>query len=66
MKLQSLAIMFIVLILPISIVLSSYTQTRVQTLNLQAEYDSKLNDATYDALKAYQINSLTSSSGDFN
>ena len=65
MKLQSLAIMFIVLILPISIVLSSYTQTRVQTLNLQAEYDSKLNDATYDALKAYQINSLTSSSGDF-
>lgn len=65
MKLQSLAIMFIVLILPISIVLSSYTQTRVQTLNLQAEYDSKLNDATYDAIKAYQINSLTSNSGDF-
>lgn len=65
MKLQSLAIMFIVLILPISIVLGSYTQTRVETLSLQAEYDSKLNDSTYDALKAYQINSLTSSSGDF-
>ena len=65
MKLQSLAIIFILLILPISILLSAYTQNRVQTLNLQSEYDSKLNDATYDALKAYQINSLTSSSGDF-
>lgn len=65
MKIQGLAIMFIILILPISLVLGSYTQSRVQTLSLQASYDSKLNDATYDALKAYQINSLNSDTSDY-
>ena len=65
MKIQSLAIMFIILILPISLVLSSYTRGRVQTISLQAEYDSKLNDATYDALKAYQLNSLNSDTSDY-
>lgn len=64
MKIQSLAVMFIILILPISLVLASYTQNRVETLSLQSRYDSKLNDATYDALKAYQINSLNSDTSD--
>lgn len=58
MKIQSLAIIFIILILPISLILTSYTQSRVETLNLQSEYDSKLNDATFDAVKAYQVNSF--------
>ena len=64
MKIQSLAVMFIILILPISIVLASYTQNRIETLSLQVSYDSKLNDATYDALKAYQLNSLNSDTSD--
>ncbi len=57
MKIQALAIIFIILILPISLVVSSYTETRIETLSLQSTYDSKLLDATYDALKAYQLNS---------
>lgn len=65
MKIQSLAIMFIILILPISMILSSYTQSRVTTISLQSKYDSKLKDATYDALKAYQLNSLTSDTSDY-
>ena len=65
MKIQSLAIMFIILILPISMILSSYTQSRVTTISLQFKYDSKLKDATYDALKAYQLNSLTSDTSDY-
>lgn len=65
MKIQSLAVMFIILILPISLVLSSYTQSRIETLSLQSSYDSKLNDATYDALKAYQLNSLSSDTSDY-
>lgn len=65
MKMQSLAVIFIMIILPISLVLSSYTQNRVNTINLQTRYDSKLNDATYDALKAYQLNSFTSSDTSF-
>ena len=65
MKIQNLAIIFIILILPISLVLASYTKTRVETLNLQSEYDTKLNSATYDALKAYQVNSFQNKTGGF-
>ena len=65
MKIQSLAIIFVIIILPISLVLSAYTKTRVETLNLQAQYDTKLDSATYDALKAYQMNSFQSKTGDF-
>ena len=64
MKLQNLAIIFVVIILPISLVLTSYTKTRVETINIQAQYDSKLNNATHDALKAYQINSFSSDVSD--
>lgn len=58
MKIQNLAVIFIILILPISLVLATYTKNRVETISLQATYDSKLNDATHDALKAYQVNSF--------
>ena len=63
MKIQSLAIIFIIIILPISLILSTYTQSRVKTLSLQTQYDSRLKSATYDALKAYQLNSFNSDSG---
>ena len=38
--------------------------TQVKTLSLQTSYDSKLNNATYDALKAFQLNTLDSSTSD--
>ena len=65
MKIQSLAIIFIIIILPISLILSTYTKTRVETLNYQTEYDNKLNSSTYDAIKAYQVNSFENKTGDF-
>lgn len=65
MKIQSLAIMFIILILPISLLLSSYTQNRVETIRRQSMYDTDLSGATYDALKAYQLNSLNSETSDY-
>ena len=64
MKIQSLAVMFIIIILPISLVLSTYVQNRVETISMQSQYDSKLKSATYDALKAYQLNSFNSASQD--
>lgn len=64
MKLQNLAIMFIIIVLPISMILSSYTASRVQTLSLQISYDSKLDNATYDAIKAFQLNTANSSTSD--
>lgn len=65
MKIQNLAIIFIIIILPISLVLASYTKGRVQTISLQSNYDSKLNDATHDAIKAYQLNSFSSDTADY-
>lgn len=58
MKYQNFAIIFVLLILPISIVLSYYIQTQTDTLVLQTTYQTKLNDSTYDAIAAYQMNSL--------
>ena len=46
MKIQSLAIMFIIIVLPISIVMQTYIQNRVETLSVQSQYDSKLTGAT--------------------
>lgn len=64
MKIQSLAIIFIIIILPISIILSEYLRIQINTLNLQTSYDSRLTAATYDAVRAFQLNSLNSSTND--
>ena len=64
MKIQNLAVIFIIIVLPISLILSSYVQSQTKTLSLQISYDSKLNNATYDALKAFQLNTINSSTSD--
>ena len=55
MKLQGLAVIAIIIILPMTIILSSYSQSQIKTLQLQTQYDSKLQNATYDAIKAFPI-----------
>lgn len=64
MRIQDLAIIFIIIILPISIVLGAYTQMQISTISLQTEYDMKLIAATSDAIKAFQINTANSSTSD--
>lgn len=59
MGLDRLGILFIVIILPIALVLNTYTNTQVDTLKMQLDYDSKLNACTADAVRAYQSNSLS-------
>ena len=56
MKLQYLAVIFILIILPISLVMSTYIQNQIDAIGIQASYDKSLIDATYDALKAFQLN----------
>ena len=56
MKLQSLGIVFAIIILPMVIILTYYIQLQVDTIALQASYDSKLFDATHDAMAAFEIN----------
>ena len=64
MRIQNLAIIFIIIIIPISLVLSVYTQFQIQTINIQTLYDSKLTTATYDAIKAFQLNTGNSTMSD--
>ena len=60
MKIQYLAVIFVVIMVPISLALSTYIQTQVDTIALQTSYKSKLYDATYDAVTAFQINTVNS------
>lgn len=64
MKIQNLAVIFIIIILPISLVLTAYVQNQIKTLELQMSYDTKLTNSTYDALKAFQLNTVNSSTSD--
>lgn len=58
MKIQYLAVIFVIIIIPISLVLSQYLQNQIDTITLQSLYTSNLNNATHDTLKAFQINSV--------
>lgn len=58
MKLQHLAIIFVIIILPVSLVISSYIQTQINTITLQTNYSSILQNATYDAVKAFELNTI--------
>lgn len=64
MKIQGLAVLALILILPMSIILSEYMANQIKTLQLQSNYDSNLTDATYDAIKSFQMNMSNSSTSD--
>ncbi len=56
MKIQYLAVLFVLIIVPISIVMASYIQNQIDAIMLQTQYDKYLISATYDAVKAFQLN----------
>ncbi len=58
MKIQHLAVIFVIIILPISLVLSIYTGNLIKVSNKQSSYDTLLLNSTYDAVRAYQMNTL--------
>lgn len=64
MKIENLAIIFIIIIIPIALVLSIFTQYQIQTINTQTLYDNKLTSATYDAMRAYQLNASNSTTSE--
>lgn len=64
MKIQSLAIIFIIIIMPITMVLSQYVDNKITTSITELEYDTRLLNSTYDAIKAYQINTINNAYGD--
>lgn len=64
MKIQHLAVIFILIIMPISFIFSEYISNQVEAGKIEIDYNSKLLNATYDAMKSYQINTITNSVGD--
>ena len=56
MKLQSMAVIFALIVIPLILVLTYYIQLQVDTIALQNEYDTKLLAATRDAVAAFEIN----------
>lgn len=58
MKLQHLAIIFVIIMLPISMVITSYIHTQIDTILLQDTYNRRLQTATYDAVRAFQLNTI--------
>lgn len=58
MKLQNMTIIFIIIIIPVTLILSAYIGTQIKTANLQQQYDTKLMDATHDAIVAFQLNTM--------
>ena len=56
MKLQHIIIIFVIIIVPISLVLSAYINAQIKTIDYQTAYNQKLIDATYDGIKAFQLN----------
>ena len=58
MKLQQLSVIFVIIIVPIVLVLSEYLNNNKEVLETQANYDSILYSATYDAVRAFQMNTL--------
>lgn len=64
MKIESLAVIFLIIILPISLVLSEYVDNKITTQKNNIKYDAKLFDVTLDAIKIYQKNTVSNSFGD--
>ena len=58
MKLQHLAIIFVIIIFPISLIMGEYIHSQIDTLNLQVSYDNRLYSATYDAMNAFKMNTV--------
>lgn len=61
MKLQSLTIIFIIIILPVVLVLSSYIGYEIKTINKQNMYNTGLQTATHDAIFAFEMNTRNDS-----
>ena len=58
MKLQNLSVIFIIIVIPLILVVSYYISLQVDTLNMQAAYNTKLLESTKEAIDAFEINTV--------
>jgi len=60
MKIQHLAVIFIIVIMPIIIVFSEYLNTQITIVKTERIYDARLFDSTHDAINAFKLNTINS------
>jgi len=60
MKLQYLIVIFAIIVIPLTMVLSYYINLGNNTILLQTSYESRLGSSTYGALKTFQLNTMNS------
>ncbi len=58
MRIQNLAVIFVIIILPITLVLQAYIRNLTNVTNVEARYNEILMSSTYDAVRAYQMNTI--------
>lgn len=56
MKVDGLGVILAIILMPIILVVTYYIQMQVDTVSKKNAYNSKLLDATYDAMSAFEIN----------
>ena len=56
MNLQGISVLFIIIFLPILMISTYFIEKEIDTINIQTSYDTKLMDATSDALSAFEMN----------
>lgn len=58
MKLQNMAVIFLIIVIPIVLLLSYYISLQIDTLNMQASYNTKLLQAAKEAISSFEINTV--------
>lgn len=58
MKLSNLSVIFIIIVIPIILVVSYYISMQVDTINMQSAYNTKLLEATKEAIESFEINTV--------
>lgn len=58
MKLPNMALVFAIIIIPISLVFSTYVGYQVSTVAMQSTYDTRIVTATRDAIEALELNTF--------
>ncbi|MCI8482657.1 MAG: hypothetical protein HFJ27_06440 [Clostridia bacterium] len=58
MKLQNMIVIFSIIVIPITLILSAYIGVQIDTAMLVQQYDTRLMRATHDAVTAFELNTL--------
>ncbi len=56
MKFQHVSVIFVLIFIPIILVSSYFISLQVETIRMESDYSEKLQKATYDAMRAFELN----------